>query len=72
MYTKVLKSNALVLSYDLLSVEGKNIKKNQKFDILTDDFSADDIYGTGTIIASILANAVKETRQDVSYIVVEE
>jgi len=71
MFTKVLKSNTLVLSYDLLSAEGKNVKKSQKFDILADDCSAEDIYGIGTTIASILASAVKETRQDLSFIVME-
>lgn len=71
MAAKVLKSNALVLSYQALSDEGENVNKSQRFNIIPEDITVDELFGMGTSISTILANSVKEMRQDLSFIILE-
>ncbi|MCL2323196.1 MAG: hypothetical protein FWC47_13975 [Oscillospiraceae bacterium] len=61
----------LVLSYDALSDMGKLLKKNQKFDFINESMTADELLAISTSIQTILANAIKEVRQDSSYLIVE-
>ena len=71
MIQKILRSNALVLSYEALSSEGKVLRKSQSFKFIADDSDDDDIFEVGSSIGSILAYAPKELRHDLSYFLLE-
>ena len=71
MVTKVLRANALVLSYEALNSEGKISKKSQSLKFINETCTDDDIFEIGTTIGNILAYAPKELRHDQSHILME-
>ena len=71
MGSKILKDSNLVLSYDTLNDLGKQLKKSQKFNFIQEDNTADELLSISKSIQTILANAIKEVRQDMSYLIVE-
>ncbi|MCL2321496.1 MAG: hypothetical protein FWC47_05235 [Oscillospiraceae bacterium] len=71
MSTKILKNCSLILSYDSLSDIGKLLKKSQKFGFINEDSTADELLAISTSIQTILASAIKEVRQDSSYLIME-
>ena len=71
MGIKLPRNCLLVLSYDALSDMGKLLKKNQKFDFINESMTADELLAISSSIQTILANAIKEVRQDSSYLIVE-
>jgi len=71
MSTKILKNCSLILSYDALSDIGKLLKKSQKFGFINEDSTADELLAISTSIQTVLASAIKEVRQDSSYLIME-
>lgn len=71
MSTKILKNCSLILSYDSLSDIGKLLKKSQKFGFINEDSTADELLAISTSIQTVLASAIKEVRQDSSYLIME-
>lgn len=71
MIDKVMKNNALVLVYEMLSDEGKSVNKNQKFNFIPNDSTPEELHGVGTSIGTIISSSIKELRQDISFIIME-
>ena len=71
MILKALKSNYLVLGYNMLSIEGKNIRKTQKFDFIPEDGTAEELYDIATDIKSILVSNPTDVRQNLLYDLIE-
>ncbi|MCL2321317.1 MAG: hypothetical protein FWC47_04335 [Oscillospiraceae bacterium] len=71
MISKFLRSNVLVLGYDTLSAQGRNLKKTQRFDFIPEDGTPEEIYTIARNIKSILASMPKDIRQDLSYDLIE-
>ncbi|MCL2320796.1 MAG: hypothetical protein FWC47_01670 [Oscillospiraceae bacterium] len=71
MGIKVLRDCTLVLSYDMLSDEAKLLKRNQRFNFIQEDNTTDELLDISTSIQTVLSSAVKEVRQDLSYLIVE-
>ncbi|MCL2321219.1 MAG: hypothetical protein FWC47_03840 [Oscillospiraceae bacterium] len=71
MISKFLRSNVLALGYDMLSEEGKNLSKTQRFDFIPEDGTPEELYAIATDIKSILVSAPKVIRQDLSYDLIE-
>ena len=69
MNSKILKDTSLVLSYNTISDEGKLVKKSQRFSFIQEDSTVDELLDIGSGIQAILANAVTEMRQDMSYVI---
>ncbi len=72
MINKIIKTNNLSLSYEMLSDEGKVLKKSQSFSFIPEDSTEEELYSLGTSIGNILFQSPKEIRHDVSYLLVEE
>ena len=71
LVVKNLKSNTLVLSYEYLSDEGKNLKRRQSFNFLPLETSDDDLYDMGVSIGNFVVAPPKTIEQDIVYILAE-
>lgn len=72
MVVKVLKTNSLVLNYEYLSEEGKNLTKKQSFNFLPLAASIDDFYNLGVDISAALKAPIKSIEQNTVSILMEE
>lgn len=71
MINKILISNSLVLGYNVLSIEGKNLRKTQKFDFVPEDGTAEELFSIATDIKNILVSNPTDIRQTTSYDLIE-
>lgn len=71
MISKILRSNSLVLGYNVLSIEGKNLRRTQKFDFVPEDGTAEELFDIATDIKSILVSNPTDIRQNSSYDLIE-
>lgn len=71
MITNIIKTNAVSLSYEMLSDEGKNLNKKQTFNIISFDATDEDFHAIGKSIGSLLANEPKEISKN-TIVILEE
>ena len=68
---KLLKSNLLVINYELLSFEGKVMRRKQSFSFLPLEASEESFYSMGKSIGDCLISAPKSIEQNTAYTLVE-
>ena len=60
MLNKVVKLSSVIVVYELLSDEGKLMKKRQSFNLISDGAADEDIFEIGKAVGDMLAYAPKE------------
>jgi hypothetical protein len=71
MVLKILKSNLLMLNYQLLSEEGRLLSRRQSFDFLPLESSDDDLYSMGKSIGDFLLVPPKSIEKNTVYTLTE-
>jgi len=60
MLQEIVKTNAVSISYEMLSSEGKLVNKKQSFDFMSESATSQDFYDIGLAIGNILQYNPKE------------
>ena len=60
LINKIIRSNAVVVTYEVLTDEGKLQKKRQNLNVMPDAATDEDFFEVGSAAADLLAYAVKE------------
>ncbi len=67
MVVKNLKTNSLIISYEFLSDEGKNLKRKQSFGFLPIESTDEDLYEMGQALGNCLKAQPKSIEQNTVY-----
>lgn len=60
MINTLVKSNSVIVSYEMLSEEGKLLKKRQTLNVMSNEATDQDFFDVGSAVGNMLAYAVKE------------
>ncbi|MCL2323403.1 MAG: hypothetical protein FWC47_15025 [Oscillospiraceae bacterium] len=71
MVTKTIVVNGLILNYEYLSDDGKNLKKIQSFSFMPQGASSDDLYEVGSDISNMLKAPAKTIKQNSVFLLAE-
>ena len=71
MINSIIKTNSVVVSYDILSSEAILQKKRQVFNLIAYDATDADFYEVGKAIGNMLASSPKEILKNITALLVE-
>ena|GEM_PF-2225029 len=60
MLNKITQSNAVIITYEVLTDQGKLQKKRQNLNVMSNSATDEDFFEVGSAAADLLAYAVKE------------
>lgn len=60
MINKFIKSNSVIVLYEVLSTEGKLLKKRQEFNLVSYEATDEDFFEIGSAIGNILISNPRE------------